>query len=191
MLSHANTHFMTAMGLGPRPRPRPSPGPAPSTWLYLGIGVQTIVSLYVAHNLVRSHEVYARTSQYPKDAKTNQTGNIGRKSASNRPLKLVEWLSLMNAADLVEIEMTNRLFLQEEFGSSMTKERIDSMSATKIDALCVGIECVHTLRTMCEIEHDSVTPETRIMIRNVLIRILHDHPDCGDLVEMLVLRMGE
>lgn len=92
----------------------------------------------------------------------------------------------MNHADLIQAELCDRAFLLKEFGESMSETRLNTMSPAKIHALRTEFEYLDTCHDL--MYDDDATPASRIMIRNVIIGLLKQHPDCEDLVEMIVRR---
>lgn len=127
----------------------------------------------------------ATASNTTDSSSSSNRNNINK----TRPGDLLRWLHLMNAADLIEIEISNRAFLHEEFGDAVTKSRLDSLSSLKLHALCLSLEHIKSIHDMYEPE--CVSPVGRTIMRNVLIGLLQEHPDCVDLVQVLVLRIQE
>lgn len=92
----------------------------------------------------------------------------------------------MNAADRLQEEISDRAFLCDHFGGAISTERLDAMPHGKIHQLRIDVEHFGLCHDI--FGGDNATPSKRAMLQNMLIRLIKKHPECEDLVEIVVWR---
>lgn len=101
------------------------------------------------------------------------------------PCSLKDRLLQMNADEALDVETKERKYLENIFGEALTAKRLGEMSRHKVRELCRDLDYLSTCCTifMCKGE---VNPQHKISLRDVILLLLHNHPDCDDLFEIIV-----